>query len=84
MIVSDNTVAAESLGSFFMSLGNSFVKMGKKLGKKALKNPGRALDVIASIASAAASRNPKAASSSLPDVMNLCHTGKRLYLGKIG
>ena len=82
MIVSDNTIQAEGLGDFFKKLGKIFAKAGKKLATNALKNPARFLEIGASVATAAASRNPKAALSALPEVINFYHTGKGLYLGK--
>ena len=82
MIVSDNVIQAEGLGSFFKNLGKISAKAGKKLAKNVLSNPGRALDLTAKIATAAASRSPKAALSTLPEVINFYHTGKGLYLGK--
>ena len=81
MIVSDNTIRAEGLGSFFKNLGK-ISKAGKKLATNVLKNPGRALEIGANIATAAATKSPKAALSTLPEVINFYHTGKGLYLGK--
>ena len=80
MIVSDNTIKAEGLGSFFKNLGKISSKAGKKLAKNVLTNPGRALDLTAKIATAAATKSPKAALSTLPEVINFYHTGKGLYL----
>ena len=82
MIVSDNTIKAEGLGSFFKNLGKISAKAGKKLAKNVISNPGRALDLTAKIATAAATKSPKAALSTLPEVINFYHTGKGLYLGK--
>ena len=82
MIVSDNTIKAEGLGSFFKNLGKISSKAGKKLASNVLKNPGRALEIGANIATAAATKSPKAALSTLPEVINFYHTGKGLYLGK--
>ena len=82
MTVSDNTIEAEGLSDFFKNLGKNSVKVGKKLAKNVLKNPSRALDITANIASAAASRSPKNVLSTLPEVINFYHTGKGLYLGK--
>ena len=82
MIVSDNTIKAEGLGSFFKNLGKISSKAGKKLATNVLKNPGRALEIGANIATAAATKSPKAALSKLPEVINFYHTGKGLYLGK--
>ena len=82
MIVSDNIIQAESLGDFFKNLGKISAKAGKKLAKNVLSNPGRALDLTAKIATAAATKSPKAALSTLPEVFNFYHTGKGIYLGK--
>ena len=80
--VSDNTIKAEGLGSFFKNLGKNSAKAGKKLAKNVFSNAGRALDLTAKIATAAATKSPKAALSTLPEVINFHHTGKGLYLGK--
>ena len=82
MIVSDNTIQAEGLGDFLKSLGKISAKAGTKLAKNVISNPGRALDLTAKIATAAATKSPKAALSTLPEVINFYHTGKGLYLGK--
>ena len=82
-IVSDNTIQAEGLGSFFKNLGKISAKAGKKIATNVLKKPGRALEITSNIATAAATKNPKAALSTLPEVINFYHTGKGLYLGKI-
>ena len=74
MIVSDNTIKAEGLGSFFKNLGKISSKAGKKLAKNVINNPGRALDITAKIATAAATKSPKAALSTLPEVINFYHT----------
>ena len=83
MIVSDNTIQGEGLGDFFKNLGKVSSKAAKKLAENALKNPSRFLEIGANVATAAVSRNPKAALSTLPEVINFYHTGKGLYLGKI-
>ena len=82
MIVSDNVIQAEGLGDFFKNLGKISAKAGKKLAKNVLSNTGRALDLTAKIATAAATKSPKAALSTLPEVINFYHTGKGIYLGK--
>ena len=82
MTLSDNTIKAEGLSSFFKNLGKISSKAGKKLAKNVISNPGRALDLTAKIATAAANKSPKAALSTLPEVINFYHTGKGLYLGK--
>ena len=82
MTVSDNTIKGEGLGSFFKNFGNISAKAGKKLAKNVISNPGRALDLTAKIATEAATKSPKAALSTLPEVINFYHTGKGLYLPK--
>ena len=52
------------------------------MAKNVLSNPGRALDLTAKIATAAASRNSKQAPSMLPELITFYNTGKGLYLGK--
>ena len=80
MRVSDNTIHAEELGSFFKNLGRISAKACKKLATNALKNPARFLEIGANVATEAASRNPKAALSKLPEVINFYHLVKGLYL----
>ena len=80
MTVSDKTIKAENLSSFFKKLGKISAKAGKKLATNVLKNPAQALEIRANFCTAAASRNPKAALSTLPEVINFYHTGKGLYL----
>ena len=82
MTGSDNTIKAEGLSSFFKNLGKISAKAGEKLATNVLKNPGRALEITSNIASGVATRSPRAALSTLPEVINFYHTGKRLYLGK--
>ena len=80
MTVSDNTVQAEGLGDFFKNLGKVSSKAAKTLARNALRKPSRFLEFGANVATAAASRNPKAALSTLPEVINFYLTGKGLYL----
>ena len=82
MIVSNNTIAVEGLGDFFKSLDKSPVKLGRRIAKKVLQNPGRALDTTANIASGVASWSPRTTLSTLPEAMNVYHTGKGINLGK--
>ena len=81
MIVSDNVIQAEGLGDFFKKLGKISAKAGKKLAKSVLSNPARALDLTAKTATAAATKSPKAALSTLPEVIKFHHEGRGLYLG---
>ena len=83
MTVSDNTIQKEELGSFFKNSVKISAKAGKKLATNVLKSPGRALEITSNIATAAATKSPKAALSSLPEVISFYHTGKGLYLGKL-
>ena len=82
MIVSDNLIEAEGLGDFFENFGKISSKAGKKLAKNVLSNLGRALDLTAKIATAGASKSPKAALSTLPEVINFYQPGKGVYLGE--
>ena len=80
MIISDNVIPAEGLGDFFKKLGKVSSRAAQKLASNALKNPSRFLEIGAIVAAATASRNPKAALSALPEVINFYHTRKGLYL----
>ena len=82
MTVSDDTIKAEGLGDFFKNLGKEGLNMSKKMARNVLSNPGRALDLTAKIATAAASRSSKQALSTLPELITFYNTGKGLYLGK--
>ena len=82
MIVSDNFIKAEGLGSLFKNPGKISAKASKKLATNALKNPARFLEIGANVATAAVIKNPKAALSALLEVFNFYYTGKGLYLGK--
>ena len=81
LTVSDNTMQAEGLGSFFNYLGKSSAKTGKKIATNVLKNPGRPLEITSNNATAAATKSPKAALTTLPDVIIFYHTAKGLHLG---
>ena len=45
-------------------------KAAKKLATNVFKNPGTALEITSNIPTAAANKSPKAALSSLPEVIN--------------
>ena len=82
MTVSDNTIQAESLGDFFKNLGKKGLNVSKKMAKNVISKPGRALDLTAKIATAAASRNSKQALSTLTELITFFNTGNCLRLGK--
>ena len=82
MIVNNTTRKAEGLGDFLTNLGKVSAKAGEKLAKSVLSNRGRALVLTAKITTAVATKSPKAALSTLPEVINFYHTGKRVYMGK--
>ena len=82
MIVSDNLIQAEGLGDFFKNIGKKGLNVSKKMSKNVLSHPGRALDLTAKIATAAASRNSKQSLSTLPELITFYNTGKGLYLCK--
>ena len=84
--VSEATIEAEGLKDFFKSVGRATVNFGKKVAN----NPVRALEIASKIGSAAACRNPRAASSATPDLFKFATTGegikevqkgRGLYLG---
>ena len=54
----------------------------KKWRKHVLRNPRRALQIGANVGTALASISPKAAISSLPELIIFYPSGKGLYLGK--
>ena len=83
MVVSDNTKAAECLGDFFKYFRYKRFNVLKKMAKEFLKNPGRALENGENVGNPLAFRGPKAALSTLPNVICFCHTGEGLYLGII-
>ena len=68
MTVSDNPIQVEGLESFFEILGR--ISAGKKLATNVLKNPCRALVCTGTVATAAASSNPKLVLSTLPEVVS--------------
>ena len=63
------SVQPERLGSFFKNLGKTSAKTGKILATNLLKNPGRALDITANTAAAAAGRYPKALLATLAELI---------------
>ena len=81
--VSDNTIEAEGLSDFFKNLGRKGLNVSKKMAKNVLSNPGRALDLTAKIATAAASKNSKQALSTLPELITFYNTGKGILSWKI-
>ena len=70
MTVSDATIEAEGLKDFVKSVGRATVTFGKKVAN----NPVRALEIASKKASAAASRNPRAALSATPDSIKFATT----------
>ena len=82
MTVGDNTIQVEALVDFFKNLGKKGLNLSKMIAKASIKDPRPALEIGANVCSGLASRSPKAALSSLTEVINFYHTGKGLYLGK--
>ena len=80
--VIDNTKQAEGLRDFFKILGKRGLIVSKKMAKKVLKNPSRALNITANSATAAASRNSKNEMKTLPELITFHNTSKNYYLGK--
>ena len=83
MTVSDITIQAEGFGDFFKNLCKKGLNVSKRMAKNVLKNPSRALDITANIATAAACRNPKSVLTTLSELITFYNTCKGLYLGKI-
>ena len=81
MFVNDITKKAGALGNVFEKVRKTSAKVDKK-GTEVIKNLGRALEIGAKIGSAAVSKIHKIALTTIPDLVNLCHTGKGLYLRK--
>ena len=75
MTVSDNTIQA-GLGDFFKNLGKKGPNISKKMAENVLSNPGRALDITAKLATAAASKISKQALSTLPELIKFYNTCK--------
>ena len=73
---------AAVFGDFFKNLSKKGLNVSEKMAKNVLSNPGRALDLTAKIAIAAASGNSKQALSTLPALITFYNTGKGLYLSK--
>ena len=69
-------IKSEGLGDFFKNLGKKGLDVSKKMAKNVLKNPSRALDITTNIATAAASKNPKNVTSTLPEMIPFYNTGK--------
>ena len=64
----------------FISIGRATVNFGKRVAN----NPVRALEIASKIGSAAASRNPRAALSATPDLINFATTGEGIKLVQKG
>ena len=60
---------AENLDDFFKNLGIKALNVSKKSAKIVSKNPERALDITANLATKTASTNPKTELPSLPEVL---------------
>ena len=82
MTVSDDMIALERLSEFVTNLGKLGLIVTKMMAKNVLRNPGRAVEIRATVGTEFASRSPKAAQLSLTEAINFYHTGKGLYLGK--
>ena len=78
MTVGVNTIVAEGLGDFFGNLGKNGLDASKKMAKNVSKNPGRALDFTANIATAAVSINPKNVLSKILELITFYKTGESL------
>ena len=72
MAVSDATIEAEGLKDFYKSIDKDTVNFGKKVAN----NPVKASEIANKIGTAAASRNPRAALSGIPDLIKFAATGE--------
>ena len=77
MTVSDNILVAEGFGDF-KYLAKRRIFQSKKMAKKLLLNQGRALDFTGNIATAATSRNPNVALSTLSELITFSSHWKRI------
>ena len=82
MTVSDNKIAVEKWSDVLKNLGKKGLNVSKNWQWNVIKNPGRALDIPANVASSVVSRISKAVSSTLPEVIKFYHTKRGVYLGK--
>ena len=80
MTVIDATIEAEGLKDFFKSVRRATVNFGEKVAN----NPVRALEMASKLGSAAAPRNPRAALSATPDLINFATTGEAIKLVQKG
>ena len=71
MTVSNINIQAEGLFDFFKNLGKKRLNASKNMTKNVISNLGRALDLTAKIATAAASRNPQQAPSTLLELITI-------------
>ena len=69
------------MGDFFEHLGKATAKAAKNVGKKITNNPGRALELVANIGTAPASKNPKLIAATAPKSLNLYIKGKVYFWG---
>ena len=76
MSFSDNTIKEEGFGEFLKNLCKN-----ELMYQNVFKKPGPALEIRANVGTAFASRSPKVTLSSLPEQINVYHTGKALYFG---
>ena len=82
MIVSNNTILAERLSDVFKNLGKKGLNVSRKMTKIISKISEGALEIGANVGTEFAPRSPKAAPSSLLEMINFYHTGDGLYFGK--
>ena len=80
--LSDITIQAKGLSSFFLILGRSSAIAGKKLESYVIKNLGKTLEITSNLTTAATTRILKNKLSTLSEVINFYDRGKGIYLGK--
>ena len=71
----DKTIIAEGLSDFSRTLGRKLRGVSGNLPKNVWENPGQTLEIGAKVGTAFASRSPKAALSSILEVINFLSFG---------
>ena len=72
-------MGADELGDFFTYLG----KAAKTVGKKIQNNSGKASEIVASIGSSDAGKNPEIIVATACKVINLVQPARGLYSGEV-
>ena len=68
------------MGDILKYIGKAAKAGAKNIGKKILKNPGRALELAANSGTAGASKNPKLIAATGPEVIKFVHQGIHIWV----